>query len=259
MLIDVARCVGCRDCVKACMKEHGVAGDAKAVTALSDVARTSLVERDGLNVRNLCRHCMVPSCASVCPVAALTKSELGPVVYDADKCIGCRYCMVACPFNVPRYQWNEPVPALCKCDMCFDRVAKGGKPACAEACPYEATVFGTREELIALAHERIRESPEDYHDHVYGERELGGTSILFLAPRPLDELGYRAIFGESPLPDLTRRQLDHLPRIVVGGAAVLTAVWWFTRRRDEVAAFEHGLESANGVVRRGGEHGDERG
>jgi formate dehydrogenase iron-sulfur subunit len=148
--------------------------------------------------------------------------------------------MVACPFNVPRYQWHETVPALQKCDLCVDRIGAGRAPACAEACPAEATVFGPRDGILSLAHERIREAPDEYHDHVYGERELGGTSVVFLAPRPMEELGYKAVFGESPLPDLTGRQLHRLPRIVVGGTAVLLGFWWLTRRRDQVAAHEGG-------------------
>ena len=245
LLVDVVRCAGCRACVKACMEKQGFTGDPEKTTELSDRAYTSLVEKDGSSIRNLCRHCVVPSCASVCPVGALTKTDLGPVTYDADKCIGCRYCMVACPFNVPRYQLSETVPALRKCDLCTDRLEKGGKPACAEACTYEATVFGERAELLALAHARIREDPDEYYDHVYGERELGGTSVLFLTPRPLEDLGYKAIFGESPLPALTLEQLHRVPRIALVGGCLLLAVWWFTRRRDAVAAAERGPHSTS--------------
>lgn len=238
MLVDVTRCTGCRDCVKACMAKQGFPGDPKQVTRLSDTAYTAIAEKGDLSIRNLCRHCVEPSCASVCPVGALVKDPKGPVTWEEGKCIGCRYCMVACPFSIPRYQWFDTVPALRKCDLCADRLAAGKIPACAEACTYEATVFGPKDEILAMAHARIREMPDEYYDHVYGEKELGGTTVVFLAPKPLEELGYKAIFGETPLPGLTLRQLHRVPRIVIGGTAVLLAVWWFTRRRDEVAAFE---------------------
>ena len=88
--------------------------------------------------------------------------------------------MVACPFSVPRYEWDKAVPSVRKCDMCIDRLLEGKKPACADACQYDATVAGTREELLVEAHKRIAESPDEYYDHVYGENELGGTNVLFL-------------------------------------------------------------------------------
>jgi formate dehydrogenase iron-sulfur subunit len=264
----MVRCAGCRACVKECKKIHGflpadeaAAREAvKATTELSATAYTALTDVGDNHARNLCRHCVKPSCASVCPVAALEKTELGPVTYDASKCIGCRYCMVACPFNVPRYEWSKAVPSVRKCDMCIDRMKEGKKPACAEACTYEATVAGTREELLALARKRIAEDPDLYYNHIYGEKEVGGTSVLFLAPQPTgafgyecsgtapanspfapqptDAFGYRASLGEAPLPDLTWAVLEKIPGIVIGGGAALMGIWWITKRRDEVAAIE---------------------
>ncbi|MCE9636016.1 MAG: 4Fe-4S dicluster domain-containing protein [Planctomycetes bacterium] len=244
LLFDMTRCGGCRECVKACTKSHGLAANPETVTELSADARTCIRPNGEYNVRDLCRNCLSPSCASVCPVGALKKDERGPVKYDADKCIGCRYCMVACPFNMPRYEWKSAVPRVQKCDLCVDRLDRGEPPACAAACRQEATVFGKRKDLIAEAHRRIAESPDEYHPHVYGEHEVGGTSVLFLTPYPVEELGFKASLGTEPLPDLTVVVPRRIPAIVLCGGAALSAVWWITRRRDEVAAAENAAACA---------------
>ncbi|MHC4549592.1 MAG: 4Fe-4S dicluster domain-containing protein [Planctomycetota bacterium] len=238
LLFDMVQCQGCYSCVKACMEIHDFEGDPEQVTDLSATAYTSLVIVDDYPIRNLCRHCITPSCASVCPVAALHKTDLGPVVYDVSRCIGCRYCIMACPFNIPRYEWHKPVPAVRKCDMCIDRLERGQPTACAEACPFDATVVGTREELLAEARRRIKENPDDYYPHIYGEHEVGGTSVLFLAPHAVASLGYDEALGTEPLPDLTWKVLSKIPGITIGGAAALLAFWWITHRRNEVAVAE---------------------
>jgi len=257
LLFDMVRCSGCHSCIGACMDIHGFKGDPEQVTSLSATAYTSMVIEQDYPLRNMCRHCVSPSCASVCPVSALHKTELGPIAYDASRCIGCRYCMVACPFSIPRYEWDHPVPAVRKCDMCIDRQREGKPPACAEACPQEATVYGTRDELIALAHQRIKESPDEYYDHVYGETELGGTSVLFLTPFPIERLGFKPELGNVAMPELTWNVLNRIPGIAVTGGAALLAIWWITKRRDEVARVEGGAgESAGGFS--SGENGHER-
>ena len=186
LLIDAARCTGCRECMKACMSLHGFEGDPKQVNELSATAYTLVVERkDGTNLRQMCRHCQKPSCASVCPVAALRKTELGPVVYDSKRCIGCRYCMVACPFSVPRYEWDKAVPAGPQVRHVRRPAPRGqearvrrrlpvrgdGRPARARSCWSRRTSASPSR-------------PDDYYDHVYGETELGGTNVLFLTPKP---------------------------------------------------------------------------
>jgi formate dehydrogenase iron-sulfur subunit len=237
LLVDITRCIGCRQCVVACKEAHGIAGD-DSDTILSSRALTALADAgDGRYVRKLCMHCVSPSCASVCPVAAIRKTSAGPVTYEASRCIGCRYCMLACPFSVPRYEWLEAIPAVRKCDLCTDRLARGEINACAAACPAEATVAGSRSDLIAEAHRRIAESPGTYVPTVYGETEVGGTSVLFLSPVPFESLGFPAALGDVAPPELTSKALRKIPGIVLMGGAALMAVAWVTRRREEVARF----------------------
>jgi formate dehydrogenase iron-sulfur subunit len=238
LLIDLTRCVGCQECVSACLVAHDLPGDADDVAGLSSKALTALVEKDGVYVRQLCRHCVTPSCVSVCPVEAFRKTPEGPVVYDASRCMGCRYCMQACPFGVPKYEWDNPVPAVVKCDFCASRQAEGKQPACAEACPEGATIFGDRDELLAEAHRRLAESPDSYYPRVYGETEAGGTAVLFLSPVPFEQLGFPAVVG-GPLPELTHAALAKIPGILSIGGAALLGIYWITHRRDEVARAEH--------------------
>ena len=146
LLIDIKRCIGCLSCETACKQLHGFGTDPEPT--LSDTAFTVVEARGDKFVRKLCMHCEDPACASACPVGAIGKTPLGPVVYNADKCIGCRYCMLACPYQVPRYQWTKLAPFVKKCDLCTDRMKAGKPTACAEACPVQATVFGNRDELI---------------------------------------------------------------------------------------------------------------
>jgi formate dehydrogenase iron-sulfur subunit len=261
LLFDMTRCSGCRSCMEACMAKQGFEGDPKEVEDLSATAYTVVHKKEyddeTWSYRNMCRHCVEPSCVSVCPVAALQKTEEGPVVYDATKCMGCRYCMTACPFNIPRYEWDNPVPAVQKCNMCYDRVLEGKIPACAEACPNEATVFGDRDELLKDAWSRIEEDPDYYHPHVYGEEEVGGTSVLFLAPCPMEELGFDPALGTQPMPEHTWRVLEKIPGIALGAAATMLAFWWITQRRDEVAVHEAAQKIAKNQTARK-EDGHER-
>lgn len=235
LLIDITRCIGCQGCAAACKEIHAFAGE-PTETTLSATAYTVLLDKgNDRYVRQLCMHCQDPSCASACPVGALRKTARGPVVYEASRCLGCRYCMVACPFGVPKYEWTSAMPAVRKCDLCVARLEKGEAPACVEACPAEATVTGSRDELLAEAHRRIRETPGQYHPTVYGEHEVGGTSVLFLSPVPFEQLGFKAGLGNEPLPNLTWKALEKVPGVVSLGGAGLFAIWWITHRREEVA------------------------
>jgi formate dehydrogenase iron-sulfur subunit len=237
LLVDITRCIGCHACAQACKETHAFPGTGEE-TELDATTYTVVLDKgDDRYVRRMCMHCQDPSCASACPVGAFRKTALGPVTYDESRCLGCRYCMLACPFGVPRYEWSKTVPAVRKCDMCVARLEKGGLPACVEACPAEASVAGTRDDLLAEAHRRIAENPDAYYPHVYGETEVGGTSVLVLSPVPFEQLGFAAV-GDTPPPNLTWAALRKVPAVVCLGGAALFGVWWITHRREDVAAAE---------------------
>jgi len=238
ILYDATLCIGCRLCEKACAERNKLAYDDAIASreTLSEHKLTTIVTRGDKFMRRLCMNCQDPACASVCPVAALRKTDMGPVTYDESRCMGCRYCMLACPFGVPKYEWSKLLPRVRKCDMCADRVAAGRQTACAEACPTGATKFGDRDDLIAEAKERIAKAPEQYLNHLYGLEEVGGTSTLLLSSVPFDTFGLRT--PSERLPMLTYRALSHIPDIVSLGGVLLGGVWWITHRRVEVAAAE---------------------
>lgn len=241
LLYDATLCIGCKQCEKACSEKNKLPYDDNiaAEEKQSEHKFTVVLTKGDKFMRRLCMNCAEPACASVCPVGALHKTALGPVVYEENRCMGCRYCMVACPFGVPKYEWNKVLPRVQKCTMCSDRVSAGKQTACAEACPTGATKFGERDELIAEAQKRIHDNPANYVNHIYGLTEVGGTSVLLLSSVPFEQFGYRADLSQDPLPMLTYRVLSRIPDFVPLGGIMLGGVWWITHRREEVAAAEH--------------------
>lgn len=236
MLIDITMCIGCNSCQDACKTANKLpSGEEKS---LSSTAYTALEEHDGVYVRRMCQHCVEPTCASVCPVGAFTKTPEGPVLYDEDKCIGCRYCMQACPFQVPRYEWSSTYPRVQKCVFCHSRLSQGLQPACAEACPTGATKFGDRDALLREAAERMKADPSKYVDRIYGQQEVGGTSILYITSVPFEKLGFKTELQTAALPSLTWNALSKVPGIVTVGGSLLYGIWWITNRRTEVQQHE---------------------
>jgi formate dehydrogenase iron-sulfur subunit len=240
ILYDATLCIDCKMCERACAEHHGLPyDDSIAAEEVQSAHKLTVVLAQGDKyMRRLCMNCQDPTCASVCPVGALRKTTAGPVTYDASRCIGCRYCMLACPFSVPKYEWDKALPLVRKCDMCADRVAKGEPTACAAACPTGATKFGDRDALIAEAQDRIAKNPGQYVNHIYGLAEVGGTSVLLLSSVPFERFGYPTALESQPLPLLTYRVLSHIPNLVTVGAMLLGGIWWITGRRAEVAAAE---------------------
>lgn len=240
LLYDATKCIGCKACEQACAEQNKLPYDEKIAGEEFQSAHkfTYVGAKGDKYMRRLCMNCEEPSCASVCPVAALKKTPQGPVVYDASKCMGCRYCMLACPFGVPKYEWNALNPRVRKCTMCGDRVLNGQPTACAEACPTGATMFGERDELLREARKRLMESPNDYVNHIFGESEVGGTSVLLISGLPFASWGYNVDLPHEPLPQLTNRVLSRIPDFVPLGAVALGGIWWITHRREQVAAAE---------------------
>jgi len=245
ILYDATKCIGCKACEQACAEQNKLPYDDKIAGEEFQSAHkfTYVGAKADKYMRRLCMNCEDPACASVCPVAALRKTPEGPVVYDLDRCMGCRYCMVACPFGVPKYEWSALNPRVRKCTMCSERVLSGKPTACAEACPTGATQFGDRDELLREARKRILDNPKDYVDHIFGEQEVGGTSVLLLSSVPFPSWGYNADLPHEPLPKLTYRVLSKIPDFVPLGAVALGGIWWITHRREQVAAAE-ALEAA---------------
>ncbi len=243
VLFDVTKCVGCGSCTAACREKNNLPEtQAPDLTDQQFTVLKTTAAKDGseLNYRRMCMHCVDPTCASVCPVGALHKTANGPVVYDPDICLGCRYCMQACPFGVPRYEWNSLTPRVRKCTFCSDRLAAGKINACAEACPTGATLAGAREELLKEAHERLKASPDTYVQKVYGEHDAGGASVLYLSPVDFEKLGLPGNLPEEALPGLTYGALSKIPAVVGAGSFMLAGLWWLTNRKAEVAKAEGG-------------------
>ena len=247
ILNDVSRCIGCEACVDACKRTHNLSledppprlgGSADGLTA---TRWTSIVRQaGGGNVRKQCRHCLEPACVSACPVGALQRTPEGPVVYDKSVCMGCRYCMMACPFGVPRYEWDSVSPSVRKCVFCYEalRSAALERPACVSACPAEATLYGERDAMIAEAERRIAGRPDLYLPRVWGLQEVGGTRVLYISHVDLAGLGWRDAdaLGQTPLPDLTWSALSKVPYEFFGMGGVMFALHWIIERRQKLAS-----------------------
>jgi formate dehydrogenase iron-sulfur subunit len=232
ILFDNTKCVGCEACVAACKEANQL--PATIDPKLTAYTWTVVEQRNKAYVRRMCMHCENPTCASVCPVQAFHKEPNGPVVYDASRCIGCRYCIMACPFGAPKYQWDRAVPIVQKCIMCSGRIKAGKQPACATVCPTGATTFGDRDQLIQEAGTRLAADPKSYVPRIYGLEEVGGTSVLILSSVPFASLGLRTDLPLAPLPMLTWQVLSKIPDFVVVGGAFLYGIWWITNRRTKV-------------------------
>jgi formate dehydrogenase iron-sulfur subunit len=251
ILTDTTLCTGCEECVKACKEENDLGKDRprrwkNKIDDLSSTRFTTIIRRPGGHyVRQQCRHCKEPACVSACLVGALQKTERGAVTYDSGRCMGCRYCMLACPYGIPRYDWDQPVPYVRKCTLCYHRLEESRQPACTEACPEKATIFGTRAEMLAVARRRIADNPGKYFDNrIFGEHEVGGTSVLYISDIRLDFLGWGNL-GDKPLPELTWASLKKVPPAILGVAGLMAGIYFIIGRRMKLQA-QAALEQAAG-------------
>ena len=255
ILHDITLCIGCRSCEAACNKVNNLPEPEKPFDDLTVLDQKRRTDENTYTVVNKydvgdssvsplfrkfqCNHCMEPACASACFVAAFTKTPEGAVIYDPSVCVGCRYCLIACPFEVPAYEFNNPLdPHVVKCTMCYPRIIEGKLPGCVEACPQGALRFGKREDLIAIARERIRKHPDRYINHIYGEHEVGGTSWLYISGEPFEKLGFRTDLGITPAPELTSGALAMVPIIIGMWPILLGGIYFITQRKEKMAARE---------------------
>ncbi len=253
VLVDTTVCIGCRNCEWACKKAHDLptadisSYEDKSVfknmrrpdeTALTVVNQYDNIQNSNLpiNVKVQCMHCDHPACVSACIVGAFSKNENGAVTWDTDKCIGCRYCMVACPFQVPAFEFDKALnPHIMKCDFCFERTKVGKLPACVEICPVEALTYGSRSELIKTARERIKLDPDRYVNHIFGEVEVGGTSWMYLANEDFAKLQFPKL-GDKPAPGVSESIQHGIFAYFVPPAslyALLAGIMWLGKKRGE--------------------------
>ena len=263
VLHDATKCIGCRKCEQACNEVNALEKPERPFDDLkvldqkrrTDEAAYTVVNKFEGNpdifAKKQCNHCQEPACASACFVKALKKDKTGAVVYDESLCVGCRYCMVACPFNIPAYTYNDPLtPKVTKCTMCLPRIKEGKLPGCVDTCPREALIFGKRKDLVKLAWKRIYKNPEQYIEHVYGEHEMGGTSWLYLSGVPFEQIGMREDLGITPAPQLTAGALGTVPIIVGLWPVLLTGVYAISKRKEKIANQEKeaAVQNANTIA-----------
>lgn len=214
--------------------EELAASEAQSETALQATAFD-----DAVYLKHQCMHCNEPCCVSVCFVEAFTKTPEGPVVYDPDLCVGCRYCIMVCPYYALAYEYDEPVtPRVMRCTMCYPLIKEGRNPACADACPMGAIRFGKRTDLLKLARERIRKQPDRYIDHVYGEHEFGGTSWLVLAGIPFSQLDLHEGATHTSIPEMGSGFLSTVPLVATIFPGLLAGFYAFTQRKERLSKQE---------------------
>ncbi|MFW6276271.1 MAG: 4Fe-4S dicluster domain-containing protein, partial [Bacteroidota bacterium] len=242
------KCTGCESCVNACI-EHNNLNEYNAELARANSKDGLSADKflsinknnDGKYIRKSCMHCIDPACVSACLVGGLQKLEEGPVIYNPDKCIGCRYCMLSCPFNIPRYEWTETDPYVQKCQMCYEQLLQGKTPECVEACPNGAIIFGERNALLKAAYKKISSSP-NYLKHVWGEHELGGTYVLYISDVNLSGEGW-PVDAAFNIPGLTEPLIESTPIIGLGVGTVLIGLNWIIGRRKKIASEENKEDS----------------
>jgi formate dehydrogenase iron-sulfur subunit len=239
ILYDSTRCKGCRGCEYDCAEAHNLPTPQKDVPLIrktdetcNSVINTYETEKGKVFIKRQCMHCNEPACAASCLTKALHKNKTGPVTWDGDKCMGCRYCMVSCPFDMPKFEYHSANPKIQKCDMCFERLKTEDSPACVANCPHDALLYGKRRDMIKEARRRIYEKPDLYVDHIYGEHEAGGTGWLYLSPVPFEQLGMNTSLQQSSYPELTKGFLYTVPSVFVLVPTLLMGIHQATKNNN---------------------------
>ena len=247
VLYDSTRCVGCQTCESSCAEANNLPAPEGTpqpglIRKTDEKHRTVInsfnTSRGEVFVKKQCMHCNEPACTAACLTQAMYKTREGAVIWRGEKCMGCRYCMVSCPFDAPKFEYHSANPKIEKCTMCYSRVIEGKVPACVQNCPAEALMFGTRRDLMREARKRIVENPDKYVDHIYGEHEAGGTGFLYLSPVPFEELGFNTSVQNKSYPELSKGFLYSVPTIFVLWPAILLGIREGTKN-NRIDAADH--------------------
>ncbi len=242
ILVDTTRCIGCRSCEVACSEAHGLPlpdpedrsvfeRKRKPTVEQLTVVNRHMTSKGEVFVKVQCMHCCQPACVAACLVKAMEKRPSGHVTW-AKNCMGCRFCMYSCPFGVPKFEYEKAIPEIKKCDLCWDRFKEGKIPACVEACPQEALIFGPRRDLVHEGKARIYTRPGLYYPHLYGEDEVGGTSYLYLSPVPFEEIGMPTGLGSTPYPEYAKIFIDSDDFVYILWPAMMWALYELSRREE---------------------------
>jgi formate dehydrogenase beta subunit len=254
LLYDASRCIGCKTCVVACKEanhlppdpdpEFGARYDSPVTLSgtTKNIIKAYAAGDRGSYMKSQCMHCIDPACVNACMIGALKKREYGIVTWDGELCIGCRYCAVACPFEIPKFEWSKAAPKVVKCELCKERLKEGKEPACTAVCPRKAVIFGKREDLLKDAHQRMEAMPARYYPKVYGETDAGGTQVLYLSKAgiPFEALGLPNL-GDESVPSLQRSVQHGIYNAFLAPAGLfvaLAAAVWRTKKSE--AAEENG-------------------
>ncbi|AQS58194.1 4Fe-4S dicluster domain-containing protein [Desulforamulus ferrireducens] len=248
VLVDLTKCVGCGSCTVACKLYNGNEWDDTTPTMGPDAKLNgknwTVVQfhevKDSNNqpvwrfVKQQCLHCKEPACASACFAKAFQKTEAGPVIYYPHLCVGCRYCMVACPFNIPKYEWEKAFPLVTKCMMCSGKVEKGEAPACVSVCPADVFKYGDRDALLQEAKDIIAKDSK-YVKHIFGEEEVGGTEWIYISDIPFEQLGFKTNVTKRAMPSYTEAYMHATPFVGITWGVILTGLYHYTKRRNQIS------------------------
>ncbi|HID70668.1 MAG TPA: 4Fe-4S dicluster domain-containing protein [Desulfobacterales bacterium] len=273
VLVDLTRCVGCRSCEAACNKEQGLPEPAKPFddfsvfdemhhgqkrrtdeTAYTIVNRYDVPEIDHPLFRKIqCNHCEEPACLTSCFVNAYTKTPEGAVIYNPKVCVGCRTCMIACPFYIPTFKYSSAFkPRIMKCIFCYDTRLKDGKPpACVEACPQEALTFGKRTDVLKMGKQRIQQKAGKYVDHIYGEHEVGGTAWMYISDVPFDKVGFDTHVPKEPILNSVKEFLGIVPMVLTIWPGLFVGFHLLATRKDKVKEMKEAEDRNNNDEKEG--------